>query len=182
MAIHKSWKKFQPNVGENLGNYKSYYDRISQYLDDVPKEVVHQWIFPHFNETNSIKNYGWLDLDQIEFNLVTKPTSFFTELNIIDDNEEMVNNYAIKDFAVWHRKYWRDNGTWEVPLIVIDVKSFDEGEIPEESEFHGCYQLVEGHNRLGTLKLLQRDGSITIAESHNVWVISKKIELGTSGH
>lgn len=176
MGIHESWDKFKPLDGEHLGNSASYYGRVSQYFNNVPKDIIHQWIFPHFNEPNSVKNYGWLNFDQIQFKLISEPTNFFTELSIIDDNEEMVNNYEVKDFASWHRKYWRDNGTWEVPPIVIDVESFYEDEIPEESELNGSYQLVEGHNRLGTLKLLQRDGRIKVAEHHKVWVVSRKKE------
>lgn len=176
MTKHNSWLIFEPKKGENLQSHNTYYERIEKSNHNVPKEVIHQWIFPHYNEPNSSKNYSWIDLKTIKFELVEKPTSFFEELNVINDNIQMVNEYPMDKFAHWHRKFWKDNGTWETPPIVIDVNSFLEDK-PETSEMKGNYQLIEGHNRLGTLKLLIRDGRISISDNHKVWILSKDANM-----
>lgn len=153
MEKNESWKAFKPDGGENLENSECYYERIDKLNScPIPKQVVHQGIFPHYNEPNSVKNYSWIDLNNVVFELREFPTSFFYELNVIEDNKEMVENYSANKFAPWHRNYWRKNGTWEVPPIIIDVNTFKE-EKPNESELNGEYQLVEGHNRLGTLTM-----------------------------
>ncbi|AUC79300.1 hypothetical protein CW736_07835 [Nonlabens sp. MB-3u-79] len=168
---HKSWKDLEPKVNENLETYDSYYERIEKLnYSHIPKEVIHQWIFPLYNDQNSIKNYSWIDLSKVKFDLIEVKTSFFNDLSIIDDNKKMVNEYPINKFALWHRKFWEDNGTWEIPPIIIDVASFI-NEKPDNSEMNGKYQLIEGHNRLGTLKLLLKDGRIKIVEKHSVWVM-----------
>lgn len=173
MCIHESWIGLQPEENENLGNSSSYYERILKLNYDIPKEVIHQWIFPHFNEPNSKKNYSWINLNDMKFTLEERPTEFFENLTVIKDNLEMVNEYPMNKFAVWHRSFWKKNGTWEIPPIVIDVNSFINGK-PETAEITGTYQLVEGHNRLGTLKLVIRDGRIPVAKSHKVWLMTKK--------
>ena len=181
MTKHKSWLIFEPKKGEDLKNNDTYYERIIAANSEIPKEIVHQWIFPHYNDANSCKNYSWIDLDSVEFNLVEKPTEFFEELNIINDNEEMVNNYSVDKFASWHRRFWKENGTWETSPIIINVNSFADGK-PKTAELEGNYQLVEGHNRLGTLKLLIRDGRIPVAKTHKVWVLSKKQSTEENGN
>lgn len=177
MNKHKSWLIFQPEEGENLKTHDSYYKRLAKANCDIPKDIIHQWIFPHYNEPNSNKNYSWINLESVKFELIDKPTSFFEELNIINDNEEMVNQYPMNKFAYWHRDFWKKNATWETPPIVIDVNSFLENK-PKTSEMEGDFQLVEGHNRLGTLKLLIKDGRIPISENHKVWILSNKTSEG----
>ena len=46
--------------------------------------------------------------------------------------------------------YWKENGTWKTPPIILDVDSLIE-EPPSWSEIVRPYQLVEGHTRLGHL-------------------------------
>lgn len=172
MYRHESWFKYEPQSGENLENHKSYYERLTTLKCEIPREIIHQWIFPHYNNANSQKNYSWIDLESVRFELKEYATSFFEDLNIIEDNREMVNKYSIYDFPFWHRRFWANNGTWETPPIVINVNLFI-NEKPVEAELNGNFQLVEGHNRLGTLKLSKRDGRF-VSDFHKVWILTKK--------
>jgi hypothetical protein len=173
MSKHESWLIFEPKEGENLKTNECYYERLEKARCEIPKDIIHQWIFPHFNEPNSNKNYSWINLDTAKFELVYRPISFFEELNIIKVNEKMVNDYSMNNLPYWHRDFWKKNATWETPPIVIEVNSFAKSK-PVSSEIEGDYQLVEGHNRLGTLKLLLKDDRIPISEKHKVWILSKK--------
>jgi hypothetical protein len=178
MDRHKSWERFKPNENENLNNCKNYYNRIGELI--IPEEVIHQWIFPHFYEPNSVKNYSWIDLDNVKFELKEFSISFFESLNIIEENKDMVKNYPANKFAIWHRKFWIENGTWEIPPIVIDVESFTDK--PDESELNGTMQLVEGHNRMGTLFLLLKTKKIDIADTHKVWMMSNLQTINNEKH
>jgi hypothetical protein len=154
-----------------LETYASYYERISKFdYSHIHREVIHQWIFPHFNESNSIKNYAWIDLSKVKFDCIEFPISFFQKLNIIKDYEKMITEYTIYKIKPWNKQFWKTNGTWEVPPIIIDVKSFSHNK-PAEAELNGCYQLVEGHNRLGALLSLSKTSQVEILPNHFVYLL-----------
>lgn len=175
MSHHNSWKRYEPK-GEGIKEIDSYYSRVSKSSKgNIPKEVLHQWILPHYNEPNSVKNYSWIDLDQVSFEMIELTLSEIKSIEVIEVNESMVKEYPVNQFAVWHRSFWKNNGTWEVPPILIDSQSFLDDK-PETSEIEGQCQLIEGHNRLGTLLLLERDGVIDVLDSHKFFLMTRNAD------
>jgi hypothetical protein len=173
MSRHKSWESYDPKE-ERISDIESYYSRVSKNtIGNITKEVLYQWILPHYNEPNSVKNYSWIDLDKVIFKVIELNLIEIDSIEIIKVNESFVKEYPVNKFASYHRPFWRDNGTWEVLPILIDSTSFIKSK-PENSEIKGQFQLIEGHNRLGTLLLLEREGKIKVLDSHKFYLMTLK--------
>jgi hypothetical protein len=68
--------------------------------------------------------------------------------------------------------YWKTNGTWRVPPIILDVNSVSI--IPAYSKISEAYQLVEGHSRLGYLLALANFCEKTkcrLADNHEIFLM-----------
>ena len=73
-------------------------------------------------------------------------------------------------------EYWKENGTWRTPPIIIDIKSVC-SKIPDWSGLRTNYQLVEGHSRLTYLHSVKRISELSkskFASKHKIYLMIKK--------
>jgi hypothetical protein len=184
--IHRTWLELKPNEN-NDGNqeyFSEYYNRICETkfeLGEFPKEVYEQWIHPHHKNNKTLKNYSWINFNFIEFELVSWDFESLNKLYVIEEFQSYVNQRAsfnnIEDFCCIDEDidYWKTNGTWKIPPIILDINSLSL-ELPSWSELKKPFQLVEGHSRLGYLKSMRNiesSGEFKLAEKHNIYLMKK---------
>lgn len=181
--IHKSWDLLTPRESEKpeYFGFDDYYKRISN--DDrfrhIPKLVLEQWIYPHHNNGNTIANYAWINYETTEFIVEEWDYELLQTVNIIDDYVEYVNlRKSCSDFNQFccipeDVEYWRNNGTWKTPPIILNISSFT-CTLPGWSDLKPPYQLVEGHSRIGYLhsaKMISEQKKGFIAANHLIFLM-----------
>ncbi len=182
----KSWTDLEPLKVEhgNLERFKNYYERIQPKteLSHIPKIVFKQWLWAHHDKEESITNYGWLNYENIEFNLCTWSNKKLSDIYVIENYRDCYENRAsYNDFSSFFcnkndLNEWKKNGTWRTPPIILDINSINEN-IPNWCEMNPPYQLVEGHSRLGYLhSMLEIDklGKGKVAEKHEIYLMKIK--------
>ncbi|MFZ2398294.1 MAG: hypothetical protein WAW31_06470 [Smithella sp.] len=176
-----SWKAMKPH--RNFNEFKvtdesaqGCYERLKNSFD-IPFDVIDQWLFPHYFNSNSVNNYGWIDYSKCIFDKVLLNIGSLVSLNVIEKYKAYVqmreSSQPFKEFMCIPKdiEHWKVQCTWRVPPIVIDVQSFHN--IPVYSEITGHLQLVEGHSRLGYLLAMHRSGILN-KESHEVYILRPK--------
>lgn len=167
----------------NQEGFKNYYSRIKlkHWYKKFPKEVFEQWIHPHHNNIFTLRNYSWINFEEIEFSLVEWNNEEIEKIRVTDrfqDYVESRSNYSdISEFYCREQdlKHWKDIGTWRMPPIILDVSTLEK-DFPDFSDLKETYQLVEGHSRLGYFKSMQnvqQFGKGNLAEKHKVYLMKK---------
>ncbi len=180
--ISESWKDLNPLAID--GNFEKYYYRIMQEskFSQIPKVVLEQWIWLHYDKIESVKNYGWLNYENIEFELCSWSNEQLSNIYVIESYREYYEGRAsfidINSFCCIDEdlKEWKEKGTWRTPPIILDVKSIDE-QIPEDCDLVSPFQLVEGHSRLGylhSMNAMNKFGKQKVAEEHNIYLMKIK--------
>lgn len=182
ILVHKSWEDLNPRKDEdgNIELFEDYYSRIKNKIGfkNFPLEVFEQWIHPHYNNDETLKNYSWIDFENIQFELVEWEFNSLKDLNIIEDYREYVESKSsykdLKSFTCEDKdlKFWEEKGTWRIPPIILDVNSFLKDK-PKWSELEKSYQLVEGHSRFGYLQSIKKIDKTIIALKHKVFLMKK---------
>ncbi len=148
---------------------------------DIPFEVIEQWIYQHYYESNSVKNYGWIDYQRNIFKKVVLNVSEIINLSVIEEYQSFVYNRSriksLDNFTCMSedKVFWGDFQTWRTPPVVLDVTSYDN--IPDYCDIKGKLQLIEGHSRLGYFLALHKMKYLTKNE-HEVYLLSKRNTLG----
>jgi hypothetical protein len=59
------------NEYEDIEFFEDYYERIKSKIEysHIPSKVFEQWLWAHHDKAESIINYGWLDYENIQFEL-----------------------------------------------------------------------------------------------------------------
>lgn len=132
---------------------------------DWPDDVVEQWIFDHAEHFEA--DYGRIDLGNISWNLVSLRTEELVDLRTGLSDAGAIVQYS-RNLDHWLglraepiQSSWRQHGTWLRPPILLDQKIVD----PQASGL----QVVEGRNRVGTLRGRRREG-LFIVDVHQVWL------------
>ena len=185
--VSLSWLDLKPNQ-DQLGNkeeFSEYIQRIRKVFKEfnhIQDDVFEQWLWAHHNNFETLRNYAWLNYENVEFVLCNWLNDKLSEVNVIEEFSDYVNGRAsckaIKQFCCTKtdRNYWKSNGTWRTPPIILDVSSIEE-EFPSWSEIKYPFQLIEGHSRLGYLKSMinmAQEGNAKIADTHSVYVMKIK--------
>lgn len=185
--ISLSWLDLKPNTeyNGNIEHFYKYIKRIRSYLikyDHIPEIIFEQWIRGLHDNYNTLKNYAWLDYEEIVFDLIEWPSKKFVHLNVIEEFSYYVESKkSYKDVNTFscgplELESWVNKGTWVTPPIILDVSSINK-EIPKWSNIKGLFQLVEGHTRLGYLLSLIRqneENNTKLASKHLVYIMRKK--------
>lgn len=182
----KSWMALKPLIIEygNIEYFEDYYDRIKLKTEfsHIPKIVFEQWLWAHHDKEESIANYGWLNYENIEFELCSWTNKQLKDVYVVESYREYYENRAsyndISSFRCNNKDLleWKKNGTWRTPPIILELQSINE-EIPNWSELVSPYQLVEGHSRLGylhsmfTIDIL---GKEKVADKHDIYLMKIK--------
>ena len=179
----KSWKELKPF--RNFNQAKASDESAEECFErlrpkyKIPFEVIDQWIYPLYYNENTVKNYSWIDYLDSEFKKVELTTEQVSRLYVVKlflpFVREKQKNIPFSGFSCLREdiKHWKQESTWRIPPVVLDVNSFSR--IPEYAEIVAPYQLIEGHSRLSYLLAMQRAGILEKSE-HQVYLLSKKRE------
>lgn len=183
--VSRSWLELKPNedLNENQEWFEGYYERIrlKREYKHIPKAVFKQWIHPHHRNHHTVKNYAWLDFENIEFIICEWDLNLLLSINVIESFKDYYfNRSSFSDFDQFCCKdedldFWKKKGTWRIPPIVLDLKSVCSA-IPEWSELTPPYQLVEGHSRLGYLQSTKRISDLSkgkISDKHYIYLMKE---------
>ncbi|MDE5423361.1 hypothetical protein L3073_14165 [Ancylomarina sp. DW003] len=185
--VSLSWLNLKPNqdIYGNQEYYSEYIIRIRETFDEfahIPDTVFEQWLWAHHNNYETLRNYAWINYEEVEFVLSNWTNEQLSSINVINEYTDYVKGRArcteIKDFCCIEDDLnsWMNNGTWRTPPIILDVSSIEE-EIPTWSEIKSPFQLVEGHSRVGYLKsmiILEKLGKVKVASNHPVYIMKIK--------
>jgi hypothetical protein len=184
--IHDSWDFMNPGENEKYEDFKfeEYYQRVfkNEKLRHIPKVIFEQWIYGLHYDYNTLKNYAWINYENIEFNLCEWDFHDLTKVSVIGDFKDYFmirSSYNdLKHFCCIGEDldFWKNQGTWRIPPIVLDVESLAT-KAPESSELKPAYQLVEGHSRLGYLYSMKRISDLNrgkIALKHKIYLMREK--------
>ncbi|MBL3654734.1 hypothetical protein [Fulvivirga sediminis] len=185
--VSLSWLDLKPNQDQsgNQEELDAYIQRIRKVFKEfnhIQNDIFEQWIWAHHNNSETLRNYGWLNYENFEFVLCNWTNDEISNVNIIDEYSEYVKGRAsfsaIRQFCCnkTDLNYWKNNGTWRTPPIILDVYSIEE-EFPRWSEIKYPYQLIEGHSRLGYLKSMinmTKQGKAQVANTHSVYIMKSQ--------
>ena len=168
-------------IDGNIENFEEYYSRIilKREFAHIPKKVFEQWLYPHNDNFESITNYGWLNYENIKFELCTWSNEQLSNIYVIESYRDYYENRAsyndLSSFCCVDKDLteWENNGTWRIPPIILDVTSINEM-IPSCCDLVSPYQLVEGHSRLGYLHsmfTINKLGKQKVAQTHEIYLM-----------
>jgi hypothetical protein len=130
---HPTWDLMRPNKNEKYGDFKfeEYYQRIldSNEFNHISRTIFEQWIYYFHQDHNTLKNYGWLNYANVEFNICEWGLIKLEKVNIIEEYKDYYfDRSSYSDFNQFccipeDLKNWKEKGTWRVPPIIIDVTS-----------------------------------------------------------
>lgn len=187
--IHGSWNSLRLNENEKpeYFRFEEYYERISKNdkIKFIPKPVFEQWIYPHHQEPHTLNNYAWINYENIEFELCEWNYDELKKVYVIENYRDCVHDYAnFNDFDRFcchpeDLEYWKKNGTWRTPPIILDLISIS-SKLPSWSDLKPPYQLVEGHSRLGylhSMKIISELNKGRLASKHLVYLMKEKVQM-----
>ena len=184
-SIHESWEFMNPNEDEKHFKFEEYYQRVSENekLRHIPKAVFEQWIYGLHYDSDTLKNYAWINYENIEFNLCEWDFNDLKKVYVIKNfRDYFKNRSSYNDFVQFccvkkDLDFWKTNGTWRIPPIILDVDSLTT-KIPKWSDLMSSYQLAEGHSRLGYLHSMKRISNLNngeMASKHSIYLMSEKV-------
>lgn len=137
--------------------FETWHERVGAALPNVPPEVAREWIHRHWAESP----YNWMPLDAMRFAEQEWPLNRVLAIGVGSLNSPDAFERR-EDPGQWVRDYMEKHRTWSTPIIVLDNQpSFD-------ADFHR-HHLLEGHRRLGFLRVLAEAGRA--AATHRVWSV-----------
>jgi hypothetical protein len=173
-------------MGKNLNpdffpeEFEKYLSVISPEFPNIPRGAFFEWIYPFWNEHIS-SLYGNLDFKNLVFSLEDWSASQcllidwwarFSTVKSVEENWSLEYFYKVFSFSNDVVSSWRERGTWFKPIWVLNSESFPMGRL--HPDIKKPFMLIEGHTRLGTLRLHNKQG--LAGPTHKVWVISNKSE------
>jgi hypothetical protein len=183
---HPTWKMMRPTKDEKYQDFRfeQYYARINSNdkLKQIPKVVFDQWIYGLHQDPNTLKNYAWLNYENIHFTLCKWSSEKLASVSVIKNFQEFYREKAscsdLRQFSCTDENLatWKNDGTWRVPPIIIDIGSL-QSPIPKWSDLTAPYQLVEGHTRLGYLNSLIRistEKQVKLSNDHWIYLMVEK--------
>jgi len=178
----ESWRALMPRrnfnqISDSDETEFEHYSRLKPEFN-IPLDVIDQWLYPHFYNYETVKNYGWIDYRRASFKKVELKVKEIESLNVIEDYSDYVSEKSeLKPFIDFMCKdedidYWRNIGTWRIPPIVIEARSFPN--FPEKAEIRGPLQLVEGHSRLGYFKAIKKSLQ-KLKSVHDIYLLKNDV-------
>ena len=151
-----------------------YYKRIEEAGFHIPLSVIEQWLYPHYSNPNTTKNYSWINHKSSIFVETSLSVSELKGMYIIEEYRPYVKRRSqarpFDEFMCIPKdlEHWKLNNTWRIPPIVMDMSSFTD--IPSYVESGKRLQLIEGHSRLGYLLALNNAKQLKV-QNHKVFLL-----------
>jgi hypothetical protein len=156
-------------------SFDSYYARWPTELADIPKAVVEDWIYRHWNCFEE----RWIPLEPHKWSY---RLSTFTNTKILAidhvltwipeldaEGVEFVTDAPRSKTRLG--QFMLANGTFPVPIIVAEVASH--AVCPRSGGLYmkSPLQLIEGHTRLACIRGMIHSGHPNLKSEHQVWVV-----------
>lgn len=149
----------------NKEEFPLYYDRVRDYLPNVPECVFENWIHRHYTD---LDRYSFLGFDKMIFTREKwKIDKIYHDVNSFDGNPILDRwGYQLYDpyNNSWLKKYMLTNLTWNVPIIVLQNDRY--------SDMGRPYHLIEGHRRLNYFRELYRKEKHKLLDEHEIWLVT----------
>lgn len=153
---------------------ESYIGRIASLVPNIPKEILIQWFYDHFDSVK--QRYSWLNISTLNFKIeVWSKEAIFNNIKPWNGaaveswtNQFMVNSEADTNSLIL---YMKNNKTWPVPPIILDN---DINLIMPNGDEIARYELIEGHHRYAYFKGLYLSKNINVLKEHKLWMLKVK--------
>lgn len=152
--------------GEDQEEFEQWHQRVREQIPHVPACVAEHWLCRHGIHTP----YDWLPLSRMRFERETWGLARVLSIgegveplwspNWSEDLDTDPNHYESE-----LGQYMLANGTWPVPIIVLDNEA---GLQSPDGEPLARWHLIEGHMRSAYMDHLAKTGQAK--ETHQVWV------------
>lgn len=147
-----------------------------KYGIDAPEQIFKQIYCGLSNDSRFQTLYGHLNIKSLKWDLVRLKTAEFTTFgrnatypdHMLEISEDFItcgNKFCI-DAREEVAEHWLKFGTWDEPPMFIERSLISS----DESGLH----LMEGHTRLGTLLGAIKYGFVQLADTHEIYIASKK--------
>lgn len=175
---HNTWMQLKPyGSGLDRENFQGYLRRIHslEIFNHIPKEVFEQWIYSLHDNTQTLRNYSWMDFTTVRFELQDWTYEQIITINIIPDFQNILDeiDHVLEDVSATDSdtEVWKTDRTWRVPPIILDVNSLTVLP-PSKATITGPYQLVEGHSRYRNLLILKSKDR-PLAVTHKIYLMKQ---------
>lgn len=155
---------------------ESYLDRWPAELGNVPDDVIEHWFYRHNEqvpELCKVYDFGsWnFELQTFDNEKIQEIRHFEDELEKLDATGDRLMAEGMPGYDT--AEYMLENGTFPCPIIVAYMAGghcHHKG-MGDETMLEP-YHLVEGHRRLGFLRVMIRSDHPSLQEAHSVWVVT----------
>lgn len=176
-----SWEALRPRInfecrGPADETPQQYVNRLVPEFN-IPIEVAEQWLCAHYQNSETITNYAWLDYRRLKFIAVDMTEDVIANLYIIGKYRSFVElrasntDYTEFTCSKIDVEFWKKESTWRVPPVVLDVAST--ADPPSDADITGPLQLIEGHSRFGNFLALRHAGKLR-TRLHRVYLLCRK--------
>lgn len=160
----------------DIESFGDYYARWPSHLSSVPKPVVEDWVYRHWQDFKS----HWADLQPHRW---TYERAAFSNSEILSvdhigtwipelDAEGVEYVTGKPRSRTRLAQYMLANGTYPVPIIVAQHA----GHVVHPRSGGECmkapYQLIEGHCRLACLRGMINARYPTLRPEHEIWLVT----------
>ena len=164
--MHDTWKLLQYFGSNDLfkESKQHYIERQKKCFSHLSEEVLLQFFREHSKDKTTIKLYGHLDFNKLQFKKIQLSIpeilnlKIYSEYAIIDKN----NDYIIQLYN------WNNMGTWKIAPLIMPNKYCINSNLYRGN---GEYILIEGHTRLGVLRELCFNNCKFLNQKHDVWIL-----------
>lgn len=156
-------------------SFDSYYSRWPPELSSIPKSVVEDWIYRHWNcfqdRWISLAPHTWtyrkssFNNDQIL--TIDHVLTWISELDA--EGVEFVTGAPRSQCSVG--RFMLSEGTFPVPIIVAEEASHVVCPRGGGAHMKAPLQLIEGHTRLACLRGMINAGHQNVKNNHQVWLV-----------
>lgn len=166
------------NYGDfNQEKFESYYAKFPNYLKNIPKDVVENWIYRHYDdfiEWIPLNPQNWIyelkDFTNEDILTISHILDWMPELKA--EGLEYVSGGKRANHYVG--KYMLSHGTTPSPIIVGENIGHLYHPNQKSILMKNPYQLIEGHKRLACLLGMINISHHNLNDKHKVWVINIK--------
>lgn len=149
------------------------HDALCEVLPNTPSEVLEQVFRDHGRNGEFQALYGHIEIDRINWTCVSKSADELCRSGMNKQFRPWFNNVAARaaqvttegwkavDIRAEVRKQWETERTWLRAPVFFDAQLV----VRRPGLF-----LVEGHTRLGLLSGLTKQGIVSQASLHTVWI------------
>ena len=159
------------------GIFDTYFERVGPEFPNIPKDAFSEWLYMFWHEDHIQKLYGYLDIKALVFIQETWSLGQCLSIQWYDRFKRVSsveNDWSVEHFQRQYRGWegdvvpsWIEKGTWFSPIWVLDTTTF--GEKVLHQKIKKPLMLIEGHSRLGTLRLFAKNDMA--GPEHRVWVV-----------